>query len=188
MSGGVAYVYDEDGQFASRCNTAMVTLEPVLSAAQQKATVDVGVWHRGQSDEEQLKKLLLDHSRWTGSRRARDLLENWEASLPKFVKVFPTEYKRALAEIHAKGKTDAGKGGIPDDSLVSASAAINTEVEPPKATRKTAVRRAPGQTATAKADAAKPVAAKAAAAAPKRTAKAAAKPAAVNKPVAKKAN
>ena len=191
MSGGVAYVYDEDGQFASRCNTAMVTLEPVLTTAQQKATVDVGVWHRGQSDEEQLKKLLLDHSRWTGSRRARDLLENWEASLAKFVKVFPTEYKRALAEIHAKGKTDAGKGGIPDDSLVSASAAIHTEVEPPAASRKTAVRRAPGQTATAKAGAtpstrkvAKPVAS-AAAAKPAAAAKA---KLAAKKPAAKKAN
>ena len=98
------------------------------------------------------------------------------------MKVFPTEYKRALAEIHAKGKTDAGKGGIPDDSLVSASAAIHTEVEPPKATRKTAVRRAPGQTATAKADSKPATAAKA-----KPAAKAAVKPAA-KKPVAKKAN
>jgi glutamate synthase (NADPH/NADH) large chain/glutamate synthase (ferredoxin) len=77
MSGGVAYVYDEDGQFAKRCNTAMVTLEKVLPQAEQEATVDRGVWHRGETDEAQLKKLLADHLRWTGSRRARELLDHW---------------------------------------------------------------------------------------------------------------
>ncbi|MFM9879211.1 MAG: glutamate synthase-related protein, partial [Burkholderiaceae bacterium] len=102
MSGGVAYVYDEDGQFAQRCNTAMVTLESVLPAKEQAAYVDKAVWHRGESDEAQLKKLLEDHNRWTGSARARELLDNWEAARSKFVKVFPTEYKRALGEIHAK--------------------------------------------------------------------------------------
>ena len=102
MSGGVAYVYDEDGQFATRCNTAMVTLEKVLSVSEQEAIVEKSVWHRGESDEAQLRKLLEDHNRWTGSRRARDLLDNWESARSKFVKVFPTEYKRALAEIHAR--------------------------------------------------------------------------------------
>ncbi len=102
MSGGIAYVYDEDGQFASRCNTAMVSLNKVLSAAEQEATLDKGVWHRGESDEAQLRKLLEDHHRWTGSKRARDLLDQWEASRAKFVKVFPTEYQRALGEIYAR--------------------------------------------------------------------------------------
>ncbi len=102
MSGGVAYVYDEDGQFAKRCNLSMVALEKVLPAAEQKAAQDVGTWHRGQTDEEQLKKLLDDHLRWTGSRRARELLDHWATTRDKFVKVFPTEYKRALGEIHAK--------------------------------------------------------------------------------------
>ena len=102
MSGGVAYVYDEDGQFAKRCNTAMVSLEPVLGAREQEAAMDRSVWHRGQSDEAQLKKLLEDHNRWTGSKRARELLDNWAQSRAKFVKVFPNEYKRALAEIHAR--------------------------------------------------------------------------------------
>ena len=102
MSGGVAYVYDEDGQFAKRCNLSMVTLEKVLPAAEQKAAQDVGTWHRGQTDDEQLKKLLDDHLRWTGSRRARELLDNWATAREKFVKVFPTEYKRALGEIHVK--------------------------------------------------------------------------------------
>jgi glutamate synthase (NADPH/NADH) large chain/glutamate synthase (ferredoxin) len=101
MSGGIAYVYDEDGQFAKRCNTAMVSMEKVLTTAEQEASMAVGLWHRGQSDEAQLRKLLEDHNRWTGSKRARDLLDNWEASRAKFVKVFPNEYKRALGEIHA---------------------------------------------------------------------------------------
>ncbi len=107
MSGGVAYVYDEDGQFAKRCNTAMVTLDKVLTSAEQEAGVDKAVWHRGQTDEAQLKELLSEHNRWTGSKRARELLDNWEASRLKFVKVFPTEYKRALAEIHAKKEAQA---------------------------------------------------------------------------------
>lgn len=102
MSGGVAYVYDEDGQFASRCNTAMVSLDKVLPAAEQQASIDPAIWHRGQTDEEQLKKLLEDHLKWTGSKRARDLLDHWAESRAKFVKVFPNEYKRALGEINGK--------------------------------------------------------------------------------------
>ncbi len=106
MSGGIAYVYDEDGQFASRCNTAMVSLESVLSSREQEIQVDKAVWHRGQSDEAQLRKLLEVHNRWTGSKRARALLDDWESARGKFIKVFPLEYKRALAEIHA-GKAAA---------------------------------------------------------------------------------
>ncbi|UJB65213.1 glutamate synthase subunit alpha [Acidovorax sp. YS12] len=102
MSGGVAYIYDEDGRFDSRCNLSMVSLERILPAEEQIASVGRGTWHRGQTDEEQLKKLLEDHSRWTGSRRARDILDNWAASRSKFVKVFPTEYKRALSEIYER--------------------------------------------------------------------------------------
>jgi glutamate synthase (NADPH/NADH) large chain/glutamate synthase (ferredoxin) len=102
MSGGVAYVYDEDGKFAKRCNTAMVSLDKVLTAAEQKESINEGLWHGGQTDEEQLKKLLAAHNRWTGSRRARELLDNWDTARAKFVKVFPNEYKRALGEMQAK--------------------------------------------------------------------------------------
>ncbi len=102
MSGGVAYVYDEDGEFARRCNTAMVSLDKVLSTAEQEAGSDRATWHRGQSDEAQLRKLLEDHNRWTGSRRARELLDTWAQSRGKFVKVFPNEYKRALGEVNAR--------------------------------------------------------------------------------------
>ena len=108
MSGGIAYVFDEDGQFAKRCNTAMVSMEKVLPAAEQEATMDKAIWHRGLSDEAQLKKLLEEHNRWTGSKRARELLDTWAQSRDKFVKVFPNEYKRALGEIHArKNATEA---------------------------------------------------------------------------------
>jgi len=109
MSGGIAYVYDEDGQFASRCNTAMVSMEKVLSAAEQEAQIDRNVWHRDQTDEAQLRKLLEDHHKWTGSQRARELLDHWATARAKFVKVFPNEYKRALAEINARKAAKAAK-------------------------------------------------------------------------------
>lgn len=96
MSGGVAFVYDEDGKFAERCNTSMVSLEKVVSTAEQAG--EAVNWHRGLSDEAQLKKLLEDHNRWTGSKRARELLDHWKDARGKFVKVFPNEYKRTLAE------------------------------------------------------------------------------------------
>jgi glutamate synthase (NADPH/NADH) large chain/glutamate synthase (ferredoxin) len=102
MSGGVAYVYDEDGQFDTRCNLSMVTLERILPDEEQKTSVPRAIWHNDQTDEAQLKKLLEDHNRWTGSKRVRELLDNWAASRSKFVKVFPTEYKRALSEMHER--------------------------------------------------------------------------------------
>ena len=100
MSGGIAYVYDEDGTFATRCNTAMVSLEKVLSTAEQDA--DQALWHQGQNDEALLKKLVEDHHKWTGSLRARHIMDHWVESRSRFVKVFPNEYKRALGERAAK--------------------------------------------------------------------------------------
>jgi glutamate synthase (NADPH/NADH) large chain/glutamate synthase (ferredoxin) len=70
MSGGVAFVYDEDGQFASRCNLSMVSLDKVLTSAEQTASINRSIWHGGETDEAQLKKLLEEHHRWTGSKRA----------------------------------------------------------------------------------------------------------------------
>ncbi|KJS68080.1 MAG: glutamate synthase [Comamonadaceae bacterium BICA1-1] len=102
MSGGVAYVLDEDGQFAQRCNSAMVRLERVLSSPEQEAASAPGSWHRGQSDEAQLRALIEAHLRWTGSAKARQVLDHWAASRAKFVKVMPTEYQRALSERHAR--------------------------------------------------------------------------------------
>jgi glutamate synthase (NADPH) large chain len=119
MSGGVAYVYDEDGSFAMRCNTAMVTLDKVLSAAEQQAAGDKALWHHGQTDEATLKKLIEDHHKWTGSLRARHIMDHWVDSRGKFVKVFPNEYKRALAEHAAKAATTKAiqdAGGTPTRS------------------------------------------------------------------------
>jgi glutamate synthase domain-containing protein 3 len=115
MSGGVAYVFDEDKQFARRCNTSMVSLEKVLTMEEQEASVPRAVWHRGQSDEAQLRQLVEDHHKWTGSLRARYILDHWAESRAKFVKVFPNEYKRALGELHAA--KEAG------DTIVKAKAA-----------------------------------------------------------------
>ncbi len=101
MSGGVAYVFDEDGHFAGRCNPAMVALEKVVPREEQAGIPAVGL-HREQPDEAILKGLIEDHHRWTGSLRAREILDHWADSRAKFVKVFPHEYKRALAERAAK--------------------------------------------------------------------------------------
>jgi glutamate synthase (NADPH/NADH) large chain len=112
MSGGVAYVYDPDGDFAEKCNLSMVTLEPVLSASEQEAKGDRALWHRygpngeAQSDEAILKGLIERHFKYTGSTRARNLLDAWAAGRSKFVKVFPNEYKRALAEMTPAVKSD----------------------------------------------------------------------------------
>jgi len=119
MSGGVAYVYDADGTFASRCNTAQVALDKVLPAAEQEKTMDLAIWHQGQTDEALLKKLIEDHHRWTGSLRARDILDNWSEARGRFVKVFPNEYKRALGEINASKAADEtiakAKGDVKGD-------------------------------------------------------------------------
>jgi glutamate synthase (NADPH) large chain len=102
MSGGVAFVYDVDGQFAKRCNTAMVGLSKVVATAEQTDPLHHGSDGKAASDEVLLKKLVEDHHRWTGSLRAREILDHWAEQRSKFVKVFPTEYQRALGEMAAK--------------------------------------------------------------------------------------
>jgi glutamate synthase domain-containing protein 3 len=81
MSGGIAYVLDERGDFAEkRCNTAAVDLEPVVS----------------EEDVQQLLTLISNHVAATGSPRGKWILENWTEMVPRFIKVFPHEYKRVL--------------------------------------------------------------------------------------------
>jgi glutamate synthase domain-containing protein 3 len=104
MSGGIAYVLDLDGQFGKKCNTSMVDLEPVLSEAEQEGKVARDLWHMGRSDETVLRGFIESHARYTGSQRARDILENWVEYRAKFVKVFPKEYRRALGELTQKGR------------------------------------------------------------------------------------
>src|SRR5687767_5970593 len=86
MSGGFAYVLDLEGEFAKYCNPAMVDLEPVVEA----------------EDEAALKRLIENHQKYTGSKRAGEILASWAQYRPRFVKVFPKEYRRALAELGQK--------------------------------------------------------------------------------------
>ena len=108
MSGGVAYVLDEDGGFEHRCNLAMVQLEPVPdeAAASESGEIEahgrVHFNHLGKADEQVLRDMISAHLRYTGSTRAQDILNNWARYLPKFIKVMPTEYRRALQEIAAE--------------------------------------------------------------------------------------
>ena len=112
MSGGVAYVLDEEGTFESRCNMAQVALEPVeeeIAARKGSGSGDeleshgkVDVRHLGVADEVLLKGLIEKHAQFTGSPQARRILDDWAAYRARFVKVMPHEYRRALSEIAAQ--------------------------------------------------------------------------------------
>ncbi|MDA8107575.1 MAG: glutamate synthase-related protein [Betaproteobacteria bacterium] len=101
MSGGIAYVLDSDGAFAKRCNTAMVDLEPVAAESEQQGKLPRELWHLGEADEALLRALIERHARYTGSRRAQQILDRWSEYRSRFVKVFPREYRRALGELAA---------------------------------------------------------------------------------------
>ncbi len=114
MSGGVAYVYDEDGRFRERCNMAMVDVEPIEAdgpeaenskgAPSQRAVSvnDFGMGDMLYHSEERLRILLERHHLYTGSKRARAILDDWSNALGKFLKVMPKDYKRALKQIEAE--------------------------------------------------------------------------------------
>ncbi|NMK50070.1 glutamate synthase-related protein [Achromobacter sp. Bel] len=105
MSGGVAYVWDPERTLKHRVNLSMVELEGVAPHAEQQAANNIDIWHSAQrggereTDETILRRLVEDHFRYTGSYRAREILGDWEASRGKFVKVMPTDYRRALGEM-----------------------------------------------------------------------------------------
>jgi len=107
MSGGIAYVLDEEGKFGDYCNMAMIDIEPVLAETEQAAKVSHDIWHQGLADEVVLKRLIENHARYTGSTRAYEILEQWNLYRLRFVKVFPKEYKRALTELAAAGRKAA---------------------------------------------------------------------------------
>jgi glutamate synthase (NADPH/NADH) large chain len=111
MSGGVAYVFDEAGDFARRCNLSMVELEPVTEELELlerlhrhgpdlefHGLVDV-LSDMSHHDEERILQLLTQHRRYTGSTRAQAILEDWPAYRPKFVKVMPVEYRKAIEKL-----------------------------------------------------------------------------------------
>jgi glutamate synthase (NADPH/NADH) large chain len=111
MSGGIAYVLDEDGSFESRCNMSMVELEPVAEEEmlserefghagdlETSGLVEI-MSNLGAGDAARLKALIQRHRSFTGSSVAEKILADWDAWLPKFRKVMPVEYRRALAEL-----------------------------------------------------------------------------------------
>jgi len=83
MSGGIAYVYDPDRLFDKNCNLEMVDLELV----------------REEKDIKEIKEMIARHAKYTGSKKATEILHNWDARLPHFIKVFPMEYRRVLGEM-----------------------------------------------------------------------------------------
>ena len=111
MSGGIAYVLDEAGDFTQKCNMAMVELESVpaeLAVAERQFHETNDLSHiahqRIQSDmtrhdERRLHHLICRHAKLTGSSRAKAILADWDNALPKFKKVMPIEYRRALSEL-----------------------------------------------------------------------------------------
>ncbi len=100
MSGGVAYILDEAGDFATRCNTQMVGLESVEDP----------------EEIEDLRQMIQRHKDYTGSEKAETVLANWQTVVPKFVKVMPKDYKRVLQAL--KQAIDDGLSG--DDALTAA--------------------------------------------------------------------
>jgi glutamate synthase (NADPH/NADH) large chain len=108
MSGGVAYVLDEDGSFEKRCNMAMVELEPVPAEDSALEALDhqggelaahgrVDLMHNMTGDDEKrLRTLIERHRHYTASSRAKHILDNWKDYLPRFVKVMPVDYRKAL--------------------------------------------------------------------------------------------
>jgi glutamate synthase (NADPH/NADH) large chain len=92
MSGGFAYVLDADGEFARRCNSSMVDLEPLVPESEDEASV---------------KRLIENHARYTNSKKALHILEKWSEYRARFVKVFPKEYRRALAEMAGQKRAAA---------------------------------------------------------------------------------
>jgi glutamate synthase (NADPH/NADH) large chain len=112
MSGGVAYVLDEAGDFESRCNMAQVALEPVEEEFAARKGSEAGddlesqgkvdVRHLGLADEVLLKGLIEKHAQYTNSATARKILADWANYRARFVKVMPHEYRRALTEMAAQ--------------------------------------------------------------------------------------
>jgi len=113
MSGGIAYVLDEDGSFSSRCNLAMVDLEPMP----EEEDINAKVFHHARDleahglvdvmsdlssfDGHRLHHLITRHARFTGSAVAAKILNDWTGWYPKFRKIMPVEYRRALNELKA---------------------------------------------------------------------------------------
>ncbi len=103
MSGGIAYVFDERSEFtAERCNLASVDLEPVIES----------------QDVNLLQSLITRHHELTGSRRAKWILDNWQEMLPRFIKVFPHEFKRVLGVSRTRQPYIPGQSPLVADEVM----------------------------------------------------------------------
>ena len=96
MSGGIAYVWDPNDELAAKMSDGAFELSHVLPASEQGSDEPL---HYGQKDEVLLKRLVERHAELTGSPTAREMLADWPAALGRFTKVFPLEYKHALASL-----------------------------------------------------------------------------------------
>jgi glutamate synthase (NADPH/NADH) large chain len=119
MSGGIAYVLDEAYDFEARCNTAMVELEPVTEdpRARNRRTPEINglseiMANMMGDDALRLRTLIERHMHFTNSSRAREILQNWDEMLPKFVKVMPVDYRNALLKLQTTAEQEA-KSQIP---------------------------------------------------------------------------
>tara|TARA_B100000674_G_scaffold499396_1_gene544913 strand:+ start:14908 stop:19527 length:4620 start_codon:yes stop_codon:yes gene_type:complete len=102
MSGGIAYILDEKGIFAKRCNMAQVDLERIEDNNNYVSDKEMGdmINH----DSQRLRGLIKKHYEYTNSPRAKTIIDNWKSFLPKFIKIMPKDYRRALLEIQAKAR------------------------------------------------------------------------------------
>ncbi|NEP44019.1 MAG: glutamate synthase subunit alpha, partial [Okeania sp. SIO2H7] len=99
MSGGVAYVLDEKGDFATRCNTEMSDIEPL-----------------DEEDLETVRQMVEKHVKYTKSAKGSRVLANWEEIAPKFVKVMPRDYKRVILALKK-----AFESGLSGDEALNAA-------------------------------------------------------------------
>ncbi len=100
MSGGIAYVLDNEGDFERCCNLSMVELEPVLEGGGVGLDGQIDVMaDMTRDDAIRIQYLLKRHAQYTNSARAREILANWHEYLPKFIKVMPIDYRRALDDM-----------------------------------------------------------------------------------------
>jgi len=104
MSGGVAYVLDEQGVFPGLCNQEMVDLEPLIE----------------EEDIAEVRRLIEAHVRYTGSDRGEDVLARWSELRDAFVKVMPVDYRRALKELAERAAEEAKTNGHPAETVPEA--------------------------------------------------------------------
>lgn len=115
MSGGIAYVLDQDNDFETLCNKSMVDIEAIDINEPFTKDSDALAKNLLQHDAQRLRGVIEDHHRYTGSSEAKKVLDDWGTYLPKFKKIMPTDYRRALLDMQAAAETD-----VPD--LISAAA------------------------------------------------------------------